>query len=191
MPGGTGFDLVRQLKKGARPEIIFVTSRDQYALRAFSCAALGYVLKPVATKALEDAIGLARERIRLKNNEQRLEALLTNLDTKDRSEERISVPGKNGMEFVMAGNIIYCQGIERYTRIHIKGKGSRLSSYPIGEYRKMLPADDFHPTHRSFLVNRSYVVRTTKDGNLLLTDGTVVTVSRRRREEVINWLTRK
>ena len=56
MPGGTGFDLVRQLKKGNRPEIVFVTSRDEYALRAFNCAALGYVLKPVEASTLAEAI---------------------------------------------------------------------------------------------------------------------------------------
>jgi len=188
MPGGTGFDLVRQLKKGTRPEIVFVTSRDEYALRAFSCAALGYVLKPVEATALAEAISRAEERIRQKTNEQRLEALLANLNATDRLEERISIPGKQGMEFVRAGNIMYCQGEERYTRIHLKDKGSRLSSYPIGEYRKMLPTPDFHPTHRSFLVNRLYVDRAIKDGNLLLTNGIIVTVSRRRREEVAKWL---
>lgn len=191
MPGGTGFDLVRQLKKGTRPEIVFVTSRDEYALRAFSCAALGYVLKPVEATALAEAIARATERIRQKNNELRLEALLTNLSATNHSEERISIPGKHGMEFVKAGNIMYCQGEERYTRIHLKGQGSRLSSYPIGEYRKMLPTPDFYPTHRSFLVNRLYVDRATRNGNLLLTNGTTVTVSRRRREEVANWLAQK
>lgn len=188
MPGGTGFDLVRQLRKGTRPEIVFVTSRDEYALRAFSCAALGYVLKPVEASSLAEAIARAEERIRQKNNEQRLEALLANLKTTNRSEERISIPGKHGMEFVKAGNITHCQGEERYTRIYLKGEGSRLSSYPIGEYRKMLPVPDFYPTHRSFLVNRSYVDRATKDGNLLLNNGIIVTVSRRRREEVAKWL---
>ncbi len=191
MPGGTGFDLVRQLKKGNRPEIVFVTSRDKYALRAFSCAALGYVLKPVEASTLAEAISRAEERIRQKNNELRLEALLTNLNTTNRSEERISIPGKHGMEFVKAGDIMYCQGEERYTRIHLKCQQSRLSSYPIGEYRKMLPAPDFHPTHRSFLVNRRYVDRPTKDGNLLLNNGTIVTVSRRRREEVAKWLNKE
>lgn len=191
MPGGTGFDLIRQLKKGSRPEIVFVTSRDQYALRAFSCAALGYILKPVEAATLADAITRAEERIRQKNNELRLEALLTNLSTTDRSEERISIPGKHGMEFVKAGSIMYCQGEDRYTRIHLEGNVSRLSSHPIGEYRKMLSAADFHLTHRSFLVNRHFIDRTTNDGDLLLTNGTTVTVSRRRKKEVANWLKKR
>ncbi|MEO0733781.1 MAG: response regulator, partial [Bacteroidota bacterium] len=34
MPGGSGFDLLRRLPTTDRPEVIFVTSKEEYALRA-------------------------------------------------------------------------------------------------------------------------------------------------------------
>lgn len=188
MPGGSGFDLIRQLPKGNRPEIIFVTSQSNYALQAFSCAALGYVLKPVEKKPLAEAIAVAEERIRQKNSEQRLEALLQNLETKDNTAQQIGIPSERGVEFVAAGNIIYCEGEERYTRIHLKDDGNRLSSYAIGEYRKMLINHNFFPIHRSFLVNRRFVKRLNKAGDLELTTRQHLTVSRRRRAEVEAWL---
>lgn len=188
MPGGNGFELVRQLKKGNRPEIIFVTSQNNYAIQAFSCAALGYVLKPVEPKALAAAITLAEERIRQKNNEQRLEALLKNLETPNRANQRIGIPSDKGVEFVAAGNIIYCEGEERYTRIYLLENGNRLSSYAIGQYRKMLVNHDFYPIHRSILVNRSFVKGINRAGQLELTNRKSLTISRRRRAEVEAWL---
>lgn len=188
MPGGSGFDLIRQLKKGNRPEIIFVTSQSNYAIQAFSCAALGYVLKPVEWKPLAEAIGVAEERIRQKNNEQRLETLLENLKTSDSSKKKIGIPHDRGVEFVPAGSIVYCEGEERYTRIHLKEDGTRLSSYAIGQYRKMLADHDFYPIHRSILVNRNFVKRMNRAGELELTTKKRLTVSRRRRAEVEAWL---
>ncbi|MFK8164430.1 MAG: LytR/AlgR family response regulator transcription factor [Lewinella sp.] len=188
MPGGSGFDLIRQLKKGNRPEIIFVTSQSNYAIQAFSCAALGYVLKPVEQKPLAEAITVAEERIRQKNNEQRLETLLKNLKTSDTSKQQIGIPHDRGVEFVPAGSIIYCEGVERYTRIHLKDNGTRLSSYAIGQYRKMLVDHDFYPIHRSILVNRRYVKGINRAGQLELTTHQKLTVSRRRRAEVEAWL---
>lgn len=188
MPGGSGFDLIRQLPKGNRPEIIFVTSQSNYALRAFSCAALGYVLKPVENKPLAEAIAVAEQRIRQKNSEQRLAALLKNLETSDNSEQQIGIPNERGVEFVAAGNIVFCEGEEGYTRIHLKNDGNRLSSYAIGEYRKMLINHNFFPIHRSFLVNRKFVKRLNKAGEIELTTHQQLTVSRRRRAEVEAWL---
>lgn len=188
MPGGSGFDLVRQLKKGNRPEIIFVTSQSNYAIQAFSCAALGYVLKPVEQAPLAEAIAVAEERIRQKNNEQRLETLLENLQTSDNAKKQIGIPNDRGVEFVPAGNIIYCEGEERYTRIHLKEDGNRLSSYAIGQYRKMLADQDFYPIHRSILVNRLYVKGINRAGELELTTQQQLTISRRRRAEVEVWL---
>lgn len=188
MPGGSGFDLIRQLKKGSRPEIIFVTSQSNYAIQAFSCAALGYLLKPVERASLAEAIAVAEERIRQKNNEQRLETLLENLKISDSSKKKIGIPHDRGVEFVTAGSIIYCEGEERYTRIHLKEDGSRLSSYSIGQYRKMLLNHDFYPIHRSILVNRNYVKGINRTGKLELITHQKLTVSRRRRTEVEAWL---
>jgi two-component system LytT family response regulator len=52
--GGTGFDLVPQVRAGAR--IVFVTAHDSYALRAFEVNALDYLLKPISEERLADAI---------------------------------------------------------------------------------------------------------------------------------------
>lgn len=188
MPNGSGFDLVRQLPRGTRPEIIFVTSHESFAMQAIKVAALGYLVKPVDSRELIDAVKLAGARIRQKNSEIRLAALLSNLETQEHALKKVGIPSDKGLEFVDAGDIIYCEGEEGYTRIHVQEQTDRLSSYSIGEYRKMLVPFDFFPVHRSYLVNRRHVNKHDRAGTITLSDGTVITVSRRRKEAVIKWL---
>lgn len=188
MPGGSGFDLVRLLPKGNRPEIIFVTSQDQYSMQAIKVAALGYLLKPVIEGEMREAVELAGERIRQKNSELRLEALLSNLETNENARKKIGIPSGSGLEFVDAGDILFCEGQEGYTRIHLKNRKERLSSYSIGEYRKLLMPYDFFAVHRSYLVNRYHVVKHDRSGSVTLSNGEVIAISRRRKEAVSNWL---
>lgn len=187
MPGGTGFDLIRQLKQDARPEIVFVTSRNEFALQAFNCAVLDYVLKPVEPKALKTAVLRAQVRLHQKNSSRRLEALLANMDNDSNADKQIGIPSGTGVEFVMAGDIICCQGHDGYTHIHLVDGSRRTSSYPIGHYKKMLPTPGFFMTHRSFVVNKRQVKKYQKD-ELVLNGGLKAEISRRRRKLVEDWL---
>ena len=188
LPDGLGFDLIRHLPASQRPEIIFVTSEESYAMQAIKVAALGYLVKPVDPEDLANAITNAAERIRQKNSEERLRALLSNLATRDGSHQQISIPSDQGVDFVKAGDILYCEGVDGYTRIKIWRGGSHLSSYSIGEYRKMLEPYGFRATHRSYLVNRVYVTGWRTGGELVLRNDDTIPVSRRRRGDIQKWL---
>lgn len=188
LPDGRGFDLVRRLPDDSRPEIIFVTSEENYAMQAIKVAALGYLLKPVDPQELAAAVELAKTRIRQKNSEQRLRALMDNLKDSNHATKQISIPSEKGVEFVTAGNIVYCKGVDGYTHIQLIKEGSRLSSYSIGEYRKMLESYGFFAVHRSYLVNRLHVNGWVDSGTLKLKNHETVSVSRRRKAAVAAWL---
>ena len=48
--GGSGFDLVPHVRPGAR--IVFVTTHDEFAVRAFAVNALDFLVKPVESERL-------------------------------------------------------------------------------------------------------------------------------------------
>ncbi len=54
LPDVSGFDLLARLP--AAPRIIFVTAHERYAVRAFKVNALDYLLKPVETAQLAEAL---------------------------------------------------------------------------------------------------------------------------------------
>src|SRR3954454_21192316 len=62
MPKLDGFEVLELL--GRDQPVVFVTSYDQYALRAFEVHAVDYLLKPFSLERFQEAIGRARERLR-------------------------------------------------------------------------------------------------------------------------------
>ena len=188
LPDGKGFDLVRNLAPDSRPEVIFVTSEDAYLKQAIRIAAVGYVVKPVAVDELQTSMANARVRIRQRNSEVRLQAMLDNLEDNDLARKQVGIPSDRGVEFVLAGDILFCEGVDGYTSIKLDDGSNRLSSYSIGEFRKILEPLGFFAVHRSYLANRSHVKGW--DGGLQLTmaNRATIPVSRRRKPKVVTWL---
>ena len=62
LPGLSGFEVLRSLPRDIPPPlVIFVTGYDQHALAAFEANALAYLLKPVETERLAQAVERARK----------------------------------------------------------------------------------------------------------------------------------
>ena len=61
MPKLDGFEVLELLER--RPEVVFITAYDEYALKAFEVHAVDYVLKPVGRERLAEALSRVRERL--------------------------------------------------------------------------------------------------------------------------------
>ena len=48
---------------GARSHVVFITAFDQYAVQAFEQGAVDYLLKPIETARLAQALGRVRARL--------------------------------------------------------------------------------------------------------------------------------
>src|SRR5688572_30512511 len=65
MPGLGGFEVARRLldRPQGAPALVFVTAFDQHAIEAFEVNAVDYLLKPVETARLEQALERSRRRV--------------------------------------------------------------------------------------------------------------------------------
>jgi two-component system LytT family response regulator len=63
MPELDGIGVVKALKKHELPLVAFVTAYDEYAVRAFEVNAVDYLLKPVESARLREALNRAQERM--------------------------------------------------------------------------------------------------------------------------------
>ncbi|QJD84710.1 response regulator [Cohnella herbarum] len=69
MPEIDGLQLARQLQAVAQGiEIVFITSYDQYAIRAFELYALDYIMKPVERQRLIQTVMRVKEKLNWKNS---------------------------------------------------------------------------------------------------------------------------
>ncbi|MEN6454553.1 MAG: LytTR family DNA-binding domain-containing protein [Prolixibacteraceae bacterium] len=185
MPGESGFDLLAQIKN-IRFEVIFVTAYNNYALKAIKFNALDYILKPIDTADLTEAVNRAKQRLADKSQLEFTKLALQNLQL-PRKSKRIALASADKIEFFDINTIIRCLGENNYTRFFFENGESRLISKPLSEYEELLTDFDFIRVHKSHLVN-GYKISSfiKKDGGYILTsDGCSVPVSRRKKDELL------
>lgn len=185
MPGASGFDLLDRFKD-ITFEIIFATGYDEYALEALKMSAVDYLLKPIKTEDLKTAVAKAIDRIKQRMIINRYEILKHNVNHKTGDQEtKIAIPGAQAYEFVIVKDIIRCEGWQKYTRLHLASGDVIVSSSNIGVFREMLTKYSFFSTHKSHLINTKHLDRYLKDGRVIMSDGSIVPVARRRKESFV------
>lgn len=191
MPNKSGFDLINMFDT-IDFEIIFVTGFNEYALDALKVSAVDFILKPVKTDSLVEAVSKAKMKLETKSALEKYKNLKHNLKHLGDQNAKIAIPGSSMYEFVLLGDIIRCEGWQKYTKVHLKSGNVIVSSYNLGVFRDMLESYDFFSTHKSHLINKNHVVRYLKEGEVILSDDSSVPVARRRKddfmEEVVKYI---
>ena len=161
---------------------MFVTAYDQYAIRAFEFVALDYLLKPFDRSRFQQALGRAKEQIRLRAAalmQPQLEALLEN--ARGLHLERLAVRESGRISFLRVDEICWLEAQGNYVKIHAAGQAP-LVRRTLKELEERLDPSRFLRIHRSVLVNLDRVreLRPMFHGEyqVLLDDGTELTSSR-------------
>ncbi|MBL7782882.1 MAG: response regulator transcription factor [Saprospiraceae bacterium] len=188
MPDLDGFDLLRHFPE-PEFEVIFVTAYSHYAIQAIRFSAFDYLLKPVDTTELKQAVNrYLQHGKRTTDMASRYEHLLQNIRTNNTGHFTLSIRTLEGTIFLTLEDIIWCEADGNYTCFYLVGKKRVVASRPLGEFENMLDARQFFRVHKSFIVNRSHTQAILYPGRLQMSDGTIVEVSRRRMSEVKTWL---
>ncbi len=185
MPVESGFDLIEKFDEFTF-EIIFVTGHNEYALDALKISAIDYLLKPVATQELKGAVEKALKRIKERTIVNKYKLLQQNIINRGTQETKISIPGSKVYDFVKIGDIIYCEGWQKYSKIHLKNGEVIVSSYNLGVFKNLLAEYNFYLTHKSYLINCLHIKKYHKEGIVELIEGHKVPVARRTKEDFID-----
>ena len=171
MPEATGLQLADALRRlKFPPAVVFVTAYSEHALDAFKVNAIDYLVKPVETDRLQQAIVRVREHVSLHAQAQHSERIPV-----EKGGKKILV-SIDKIRFVMArDDYAYLQtDTDRY-----------FSTVSLAQLEKRLDGHGFFRVHRGYLVNLSMVqeVEAVAGGTLLLSLADVedkIPVSRRR-----------
>jgi DNA-binding LytR/AlgR family response regulator len=170
MPGKSGLEVARHAS--GRCHVVFVTAYDTYAVSAFDQGAVDYVVKPVSTQRLEQAVRRVQER--LNSTPASLEGLLQklagSLDGRRREYLRW-VTASQGTEtrLITVDEIFYFRSDNKYT-IVATAERDALIRIPIRELGEQLDPDLFWQIHRGTLVNVNSIAGVTRDlrGHMVL-----------------------
>jgi two-component system, LytTR family, response regulator len=160
MPGLNGFQVLQSLPEGTPlPLVIFITGYDQHALAAFEANALSYLLKPVETERLVQAIDRAQ---RLHSYAPQLEAEQRGLSSLVQAapfqQPLRYVVGRKRDRFVLLNpaEIYFFRAADGLVRAHTKDE-SYWVNYQLNQLEAGLPVESFFRAHRSVLVNLGQV----------------------------------
>jgi two-component system LytT family response regulator len=191
MPGKNGFEMLQDLPDHDL-EVIFVTAFDNYGIQAVKFSALDYLLKPVNIKDLKAAVEKMMEKSSKKKQNLQLENLLELLQHKEQiNEHRIALSTAKETRFINPAQIIRCESSNTYTHFYLADGQKIIVSRPIFEFEELLEDYGFIRSHQSHLVNKAFIKSWTKeDGDqLLLTDHSLIPISRNKKESVAKALT--
>ena len=188
MPGLSGLDLARVLARFAQPPaVVFVTAHEGAAVEAFALRAVDYLLKPVRSDRLADAL-----------------ARLTPVaappgdDGVDRADED-TIPVELGgvTRFVAIADVRFVEAQGDYARLHT-ATGSHLVRIAMTTLEQRWAARGFVRVHRSFLVATAHITELrveTGGGHAVRVgpgrEGVTIPVSRRHTRELKDRLVRR
>ena len=170
MPGKDGFGVLEELDY--TPHVIFVTAYDEYAIKAFEVNALDYLLKPIQTDRLKEAVN----KIKVESEESVLVG--------DKLGENHQVFVKDGEKcwFVKLGDVPMFESEGNYVRVYFDNN-KPLILKSLNNLANKLDENTFFRANRKFIINLNWVdkIESWFNGGLMvkLKNGEQIEISRR------------
>jgi two-component system LytT family response regulator len=171
MPEKNGVELLK-LFPSIRFQVIFITAHSGFAVEAIKFSAAGYVLKPIDDYELSFAVNKATDRIREKSAD-----IPAAMPPATNNALKIGIPNAKGIDYLNADNILYFESINKYTKV-VTRDYSILSSYNLGEFKKIVDDRVFFQVHRSYIVNLKHIKRYETSGMLTMEDNMQIPVAK-------------
>lgn len=158
MPEMTGFDIIGSLD--FPPNIIIVSSAEEYALKAFDFNVVDYLLKPITyarfCKAIDKTIRYFT----------RKEAPAISGD------EEIFIKNGSSLVKLKIKEIIFIEALENYVTLTTNDNKYTIH-FTMKAIENQLPSGVFIRVHRSYIVNKG-MIKTIKENSLEITVGNTV-----------------
>ncbi len=195
MPLLTGLEALQKLAPARRPEIVFVTAFDEFALRAFDLQAADYIVKPFSDERFRSALDRARRRVRsgsLNATEKALRALLEHLQQPNATLpaasakpagaidfSRLVVKADGQLHFLNQSDLRWVEGQGDFVKLHLKDRGLMVRM-TLTKIEEMLDPEMFVRIHKSTIVNLNRVRRVmpmlARSHGMELDDGTALPI---------------
>jgi len=151
MPEMTGIEFLKTLK--VAPQVIIVSSKDQYALEAFEYDVTDYLLKPVNYARFYKGANKAYDRF--------------NAVSKQANEDdEIFIKKNSSLVRLKLSEILWVEALENYVVVNT-GKEKHTIHFTMKAIEGQLPSVTFKRVHRSFIVNVKRI-SSIEDNSILL-----------------------
>jgi two-component system LytT family response regulator len=155
MPDLTGFEVIEQLTQ--KPNIIFTTAYEQYAIKAFETFSIDYLLKPIREERLQQSIEKLKQFGRLNQaiDISGLQEIIRQIQT---PQKATALPIKTGDRITLLRyeNILYMEAQDKYVFVFTSDGHKHLTDHSLTTLLEKLPAQ-FHRVHKSYIINKDKI----------------------------------
>jgi two-component system LytT family response regulator len=189
MPDGSGFDLLKRFSS-IDFKFIIITAYQEFAVKAFRFSAIDFILKPIDPNELIVAVEKLQETIREEDINKKFQTLLENIQSDPLVPQKIILKTFDSVIVVDKSTIIRCESNNNYTMFYFTDKPKVLVSKTLKDFDDLLSSSGFFRTHQSHLVNLKFVstYKRYPESSVIMTDGTNIPVSVRKRELLVGLL---
>lgn len=184
MPDGTGFDLLQKMSPIAF-KVIFITGYEDFAIRAFRFSAIDYLLKPLDSQELTEAVKKAKEALSKEVFDVKLHNLFSNLE-RPKNLQKLILKTADKIYSINIQDIVHCESDKNYTTFHFINSPKLIVSTNLKEYETLLSPHNFFRTHKSHLINMAYFdhfIKSEGGNTIVMKNKTAVPLSVRKKEE--------
>ncbi|MBK7557023.1 MAG: response regulator transcription factor [Chitinophagaceae bacterium] len=187
MPGMNGFEMLEKILH-LNFSIIFITAYNQYALKAFRFNALDYLVKPIDSIDLIEAVAKAEKK--MKPTAAQLNLVQRQL--RGELPNKIAIQGNNGITFIDLNEIVYVEASNNYSRLLLTDKKLFTISKTLKDVQEVLEESHFLRVHRQYIINLNRVKQFNRnEGILTMDNGDHIPVARNQKERLVEkygWL---
>lgn len=154
---GQCFEIFDKCKVGN--PVIFTTSHDEWAIKAFKVNSIDYLLKPIDDKELLHAIEKFEERSSYTNSNilKYISSIATSANKQQYYQDRILVSYSNQYKAIEANDIAFFEADDKYVCLFTFSEKKYLVNYSLKELAEILSPRTFHRLSRSYIVNRAII----------------------------------
>jgi two-component system, LytTR family, response regulator len=170
-------------------DIIFTTAYNHYSIDAIRISAFDYLVKPIGIEDLQHAVERLHK-TRNKQTKEKVDILKRSLSDNRSQEDKIAISTSEGIEFVPIKNILHIESKSNYSKIYLPENKTILVTKILKDFEEMLLPYNFYRVHNSHLINLNYIKKyiRSEGGHVMLQDGTVIDISRRKKEEFLKMI---
>jgi two-component system, LytTR family, response regulator len=195
IPGADGFGVLEEIADCRDlPTVVFVTAHREYAIPAFEAQALDYVLKPFKRSRFLEVLARAKAHILLNTERQNHQQPPPASAPVQESSQLLLIKSAGRLLFLKMSDLKWVEAERDYLRLHLE-KDSHFIRDTMNNFQQRLDKNGFIRIHRSTIVNVNEIGEILPllggDYTVILRDKTKLTLSRRYRSSLDDFLRRK
>ncbi|MGN7205000.1 LytR/AlgR family response regulator transcription factor [Pedobacter sp. SAFR-022] len=151
MPKISGFEMLELVER--RPNVIFTTAFDEFAIKAFDVNAIDYLLKPIEKERFDQALKKLISKSQTATTDT---SELLNTPGNPAHSSRVVVKVDRSIKIIPTSDIQYIEADDDQVKIST-ADGAYFKNKTMSFFEQTLDANQFIRVHRSYIINLNQV----------------------------------